>query len=180
MVPAAGYKDQTLHVTYEKSLENVTLSLNNEDMKAGDDAVISVNNSNGDFLKNLSAVTLVNSGTEKSLYTKSAGGTFGNDWYEVSDDHKTLTVKGGAFKAAGTYTLKLKASHYDEQQITIQVGEQADAAGAGETAGKKMTVVPELYFDQNQHYLQLKSYNQDFLTWLKKIQSISVNDAEAG
>lgn len=82
--------------------------------------------------------------------------------------------------AAGTYTLKLKASHYDEQQVTIQVGEQADAAGAGETAGKKMTVVPELYFDQNQHYLQLKSYNQDFLTWLKKIQSISVNDAEAG
>lgn len=41
-----------------------------------------------------------------------------------------------------------------------------------------MTVVPELYFDQNQHYLQLKSYNQDFLTWLKKIQSVSVNDAE--
>ncbi|MFC2662062.1 MAG: hypothetical protein ACFNYI_02820, partial [Eubacterium sp.] len=88
-VKAAGYKDQTLHVTYEKTLEEVTLSLNNEDMKAGDDAVISVNNSNGDFLKNLSAVTLVNNGTEKSLYTKSAGGTSGNDWYETGDDYKT-------------------------------------------------------------------------------------------
>lgn len=288
-VKAEGYKEQTVHAAYEKTLEKVSLTLKNEGMKAGNDAVISVGNSSGDFLKNLAAVKLVYNGSEKTLYTQTAGGTSGNDWYEISDDSKTLTIKGGAFKAEGTYTLKLKASHYDEKQITFQVDEKEDApdasevpalksvtksgssmsikfngmddavaeyldkltsvkvgnmqyqkgllgvsdrqyiavndpvyggkrsilelsasgfstdsdttvelkadgyktltfvidknghlktAGAEETAGKKMTVVPELYFDQNQHYLQLKSYNQDFLTWLKKIQSVSVNDAE--
>lgn len=285
-VKAKGYKDQNVLVSYEKSLEEVSLTLKNEKMKVGDNAVISAGNSSGDFLKNLTSVKIVHNGSEKSVYTRTAGGTAGNDWYEISDDYRTLTIQGGAFKTEGTYTLKLKASHYDEQQVTIQVEEKEDAPNVaeapavksvkksgssmiikfggteeaaasyldkltsvkvgnmqyqkgllgagngqymavsdpvqggkdcmlklassgfstdsdtkvtlkadgyktqifvvdqdgnlkggtvGESAGKKMTIIPELYFDQSQHYLQLKSYHPDFQSWMKKIQSVSVN-----
>ena len=173
-IKAKGYKDQDVHVTCEKVLENVALTLQNTDIKSGEDAVISIEGSDGDFLKYLTGVTLIKNGKEKNLYTSSAGGTSGNDWYEISKDRKTLMIKGGAFKEAGEYKLVLKASHYENQAVTFTVHEKPDADNAQEapevkSAEKVGTLIGTPYILVN-----FNGDSSDAAEYLKHLTSVEV------
>jgi len=89
-VKSAGYKSNTLQFQYEKTLEDIMLSLGAEKYKAKQDIVINVEHSTGDFLKNLQRVTLNN----RQVLTEMAGGSSGNDWYETGNSQITSDENG--------------------------------------------------------------------------------------
>lgn len=109
-----GYKPQTVKFTYAKVNEQ------NLELKASADkdtgvVTISVQNSNGDFLSNLTAVTLTSSdGKAAPVYYE---GAEGGDavYYVLAEDNKSITLHN---VKPGTYTVKIKANHYDDTLAT--------------------------------------------------------------
>ncbi len=103
-----GYKPQTFEFTYDK-LNETDLKLKAEADKETGVVKISVENSDGDFLSNLAAVTLTSNGKDDSVYYK---GYEGSDavYYVLAEDNKSLTLHN---VKPGTYTVKIEANYYD-------------------------------------------------------------------
>ena len=109
-VDATGYLSNVVTIDYAKETEkDLSLSVATS-ISEGQDVVITVTNSEGDFLKNLSGVVLKNSdGTEKTVYHQGYEGS--NAVYDVvSEDGKTITLKN---VEPGTYTVSVSANHYE-------------------------------------------------------------------
>lgn len=109
-VAADGYLENVVTINYAKETEK-DLSLSVADsISEGQDVVITVTNSEGDFLKNLSGVVLKNpDGTEKTVYHQGYEGS-NAVYYVVSDDYKTITLKN---VEPGTYTVSVSANYYE-------------------------------------------------------------------
>ena len=109
-VAADGYLENVVTINYAKETEK-DLSLSVADsISEGQDVVITVTNSEGDFLKNLSGVVLKNNdGTEKIV---SPYGVEGDTavYYVLNEDKTTITLKN---VEPGTYTVSVSANYYD-------------------------------------------------------------------
>ncbi|GEM_PF-398029 len=177
-VKSAGYKSNTLQFQYEKTLEDIMLSLGAEKYKAKQDIVINVEHSTGDFLKNLQRVTLNN----RQVLTEMAGGSSGNDWYETGNSQ--ITLKAGLFPKAGEYTVVLKAAYYGEKTLTFTVdasdengnippAEVLDAPDIAEFVKKETSFFTDPYYRASFDFTKdaLKNY-------LKAITSVTVGNTE--
>ena len=109
-VDATGYLSNVVTIDYAKEAEKeLSLSVATP-ISEGQDVVITVTNSEGDFLKNLSGVVLKNSdGTEKTVYHQGYEGS-NAVYYVVSEDGKTITLKN---VEPGTYTVSVSANYYE-------------------------------------------------------------------
>ena len=110
-IEASGYKTQDVAFAYEKANEqNAALSDAVVD-KAAQTITFTVENSNGDFLKNLYSVTLTKDGKASSVWTQGVGGS-DSVYYSLSDDYTTITLHN--VKDPGSYSVSVKANYYDE------------------------------------------------------------------
>lgn len=109
-VDATGYLSNVVTIDYAKETEkDLSLSVATS-ISEGQDVVITVTNSKGDFLKNLSGVVLKNSdGTEKTVYHQGYEGS-NAVYYVVSEDGKTITLKN---VEPGIYTVSVSANYYE-------------------------------------------------------------------
>lgn len=109
-VDATGYLSNVVTIDYAKETEkDLSLSVATS-ISEGQDVVITVTNSEGDFLKNLSGIVLKNSdGTEKTVYHQGYEGS-NAVYYVVSEDGKTITLKN---VEPGTYTVSVSANYYE-------------------------------------------------------------------
>ena len=109
-VDATGYLSNVVTSEYAKETEKeLSLSVATP-ISEGQDVVITVTNSEGDFLKNLSGVVLKNSdGTEKTVYHQGYEGS-NAVYYVVSEDGKTITLKN---VEPGIYTVSVSAKYYE-------------------------------------------------------------------
>lgn len=119
-VDATGYLSNVVTIDYAKETEKeLSLSVATP-ISEGQDVVITVTNSEGDFLKNLSGVVLKNSdGTEKTVYHQGYEGS-NAVYYVVSEDGKTITLKN---VEPGTYTVSVSANHYETlttEEFTVE------------------------------------------------------------
>ncbi|MFC2662056.1 MAG: hemoblobin-interacting domain-containing protein [Eubacterium sp.] len=130
------------------------------------------------YLNKLTSVKVGDAQYQKGLLGVNDGQYMADNDPVYGGKRSMLKLSASGFSADEDTTVELKADGYKTLTFVIDKNGNLKGADAGEAAVKKMTVVPELYFDQNQHYLQLSSSNQDYLAWLKKIQSVSVNDTE--
>lgn len=108
-IVSGGYKEQNVTFNYAKVTESVTGLTVSADQE-GKPVTITVNGSDGDFLKNLSLVTLKQGDDVDNVYWY---GYEGSDavYYVKSDDNKTLTLYN---VKPGTYTVTLSAQYYDD------------------------------------------------------------------
>ena len=106
-IVSGGYKEQNVTFNYAKVTEGVTGLTVSADQE-GKPVTITVNGSDGDFLKNLSLVTLKQGDDVDNVYWY---GYEGSDavYYVKSDDNKTLTLYN---VKPGTYTVTLSAQYY--------------------------------------------------------------------
>lgn len=109
-VDATSYLSNVVTIDYAKETEkDLSLSVATS-ISEGQDVVITVTNSEGDFLKNLSGVVLKNSdGTEKTVYHQGYEGS-NAVYYVVSEDGKTITLKN---VEPGIYTVSVSANYYE-------------------------------------------------------------------
>lgn len=119
-VDATGYLSNVVTIDYAKETEkDLSLSVATS-ISEGQDVVITVTNSEGDFLKNLSGVVLKNSdGTEKTVYHQGYEGS-NAVYYVVSEDGKTITLKN---VEPGIYTVSVSANHYETlttEEFTVE------------------------------------------------------------
>lgn len=119
-VDATGYLSNVVTIDYAKETEkDLSLSVATS-ISEGQDVVITVTNSEGDFLKNLSGVVLRNSdGTEKTVYHQGYEGS-NAVYYVVSENGKTITLKN---VEPGTYTVSVSANHYETlttEEFTVE------------------------------------------------------------
>lgn len=103
-IESAGYKPQTVKFAYNK-VNETGLSLSVADTAAGEPVVITVENSNGDFLKNLKSVKL----GDDAVYGKDVEGSDAV-YYVLSADNKTISLHN---VKPGSYQLTLSAEYYE-------------------------------------------------------------------
>ena len=111
---AKGYRANRLSILYQKNLEqNLSLSTNKTNYDRGDSIVITVNNSEGDFLKHLTNVTLHKPGGNTA--TVNAQGVQSNTEYYTASGN-TLTIvdtQGTLLNENGQYSVTLEAEYYN-------------------------------------------------------------------
>lgn len=108
-IESAGYKPQTVKFAYNK-VNETGLSLSVANTAAGEPVVITVENSNGDFLSHLKSVTLTSNGKDDAVYRQDVEGGDAV-YYEIAEDNKSLTLHN---VKPGTYTVKIAAEYYDD------------------------------------------------------------------
>lgn len=111
---SAGYKVQDVTFEYSKVNETVTsLTVTQEN----DVVHISVNESDGDFLKNLKSITLTKDGKEDTVWTK---GVEGSDavYYVLAADYKSVDLYN--VTTPGDYTVKIQANYYGENGLSAE------------------------------------------------------------
>lgn len=163
-IKAEGFKNNTLSVEYKKVLEeNLSLGSDKEQYNRGENMILTVNGSEGDFLKNLNAVKV----DGRNIYAKGVAGS--DYYYEVAEDLKSITIydNGNLFGQNKAYTLTLEAEYYEtlETEITVQ-GEEKDVP-ATEAAIRKD--------EDGQTYLVSFRTPKDFVSWKNKVTLITVN-----
>lgn len=163
-IKAEGFKNNTLSVEYKKVLEeNLSLGSDKEQYNRGENVVLTVNGSEGDFLKNLNAVKV----DGRNIYAKGVAGS--DYYYEAAEDLKSITIydNGNLFGQNKAYTLTLEAEYYEtlETEITVQ-GEEKDVP-ATEAAIRKG--------EDGQTYLVSFGTPKDFVSWKNKVTLITVN-----
>lgn len=104
-IESAGYKPQTVKFTYSKVNEEKLSLLAKVDQDA-QTVTLTVNGSEGDFLKNLKSVKL----GDDTVYGKDVEGSDAV-YYEIAEDNKSLTLHN---VKPGTYTVKIAAEYYDD------------------------------------------------------------------
>ena len=110
VIDADGYMSNVISIDYTKKTEkDLSLSVATS-ISEGEDVVITVENSEGDFLKNLKGVVLKDSeGKEKTVYKQLYEGSDAV-YYTVNEGNTIITLKN---VKAGTYTVSLSANYYD-------------------------------------------------------------------
>lgn len=164
---ADGYKANTLSIRYNKNLENITgLKLNKSSYKRSENVQITVEGSNGDFLKNLTGVTVtLPNNSQQTVLTKSAGG--GDYYYTVNGNVLTIVDPDGElFSDNGEYSVSLSAQYYKMQTTEkFQV--------TGELKPTPQVTITGTVDDDNNLTL---NFSEEHFSWRNAITSIAVND----
>ena len=106
---AAGYKVQDVEVNYTK-VNETDLSLKaTVDTETAGKVHIVVNNSNGDFLKNLKSITLTKGDEVDVVWAKGVEGS-NAVYYVVAADNKSVDLYN--VTEPGEYTVKIEANYY--------------------------------------------------------------------
>ena len=128
---ADGYRAKTLSVRYTRSLET-GLSLSGPgDVSRGDQVRMTVDGSKGDFLLNLTTVTVYKpSGETRNIYPRGVG-SYDDNYYTISNGNVLTIVDndGSTFNEDGRYTISLDAHYYNRlttEPFTVS-GEKKDA-----------------------------------------------------
>ena len=163
-IKAEGFKNNTLSVEYKKVLEeNLSLVSDKEQYNRGENVVLTVNGSEGDFLKSLNAVKV----DGRNIYAKGVAGS--DYYYEAAEDLKSITIydNGNLFNQNKAYTLTLEAEYYEvlETEITVQ-GEEKDVPASEPMISKD---------EDGQTYLVSFGTPTNFVGWKNKVTSITVN-----
>lgn len=164
---ADGYKANTLSIRYNKDLEEITgLTLDKSSYNRGENVKITVNGSEGDFLKNLTGVTVtLPDNSQKSVLTQSAGG---GDYYYTISSGNVLTIvdpDGELFSENGEYSVSLSAKYYKMQTTEkFQV--------TGELKPTPQVTITGTVDDDNNLTL---NFSEDDSSWRNAITSITVN-----
>ncbi len=91
---------------------------------AADEADESQEKLRGDFMKNLTGVTLTDpDGNIRKVLSKEQGGLFSQDNYEKGD--YSLTLQKDLFQKAGRYTVLVTAEGYTAKPLTFEILEAA-------------------------------------------------------
>ena len=170
-IVSAGYKTQTVTFTYSKVNEE-NLSLSEEVNKDAQTVTLTVNGSNGDFLKNLTSVKL----GDDAVYGQ---GVEGSDavYYVVAEDNKSLTLHN---VKPGTYTVKIAAEYYEDltAKFTMEKVDTPDTKTAPEISSYEQKSISDFYGTQYPVYrFGFNGLNAtDLKEYLNAVTSVKVND----
>lgn len=166
-----GYKTQTVEFTYGKVNEE-NLSLSAEVNKDAQTVTLTVNGSNGDFLKNLTSVKL----GEDTVYGK---GVEGSDavYYVVAEDNKSLTLHN---VKPGTYTVKIAAEYYDtlETGVTMPGTVEVKAVPEMEVTSSEKDGVFTVSIQGVKDEVNNTTTDKQIGEWKSKVQTISVRGTQ--
>ena len=166
-----GYKTQTVEFTYGKVNEE-NLSLSADVNKDAQTVTLTVNGSNGDFLKNLTSVKL----GEDTVYGK---GVEGSDavYYVVAEDNKSLTLHN---VKPGTYTVKIAAEYYDtlETGVTMPGTVEVKAVPEMEVTSSEKDGVFTVSIQGVKDEVNNTTTDKQIGEWKSKVQTISVQDTQ--
>lgn len=174
VIYADGYRAKYVNIRYDRNLET-GLSLSGPgNFECGDQAKITVENSKGDYLKNLTAVTVYKpSGATERVFARGVG-SFYDEYYQVSDNVLIIVDNNGnIFDENGTYTIALDAQYYnrlttEKFTVTGELKSAPTAISASKDSGGNYVV----HFDDASAY-----------SWKDKWTSVTVNETaydEAG
>ena len=165
-----GYKTQTVEFTYGKVNEE-NLSLSADVNKDAQTVTLTVNGSNGDFLKNLTSVKL----GEDTVYAK---GVESSDavYYVVAEDNKSLTLHN---VKPGSYQLTLSAKYYEDltAEFTMEKVDTPDTKTAPEISSYEQKSISDFYGTQYPVYrFSFNGLNAtDLKGYLNAVTSVKVN-----
>lgn len=165
-----GYKTQTVEFTYGKVNEE-NLSLSEEVNKDAQTVTLTVNGSNGDFLKNLTSVKL----GEDTVYAK---GVESSDavYYVLGADNKTISLYN---VKPGSYQLTLSAKYYEDltAEFTMKKVDTPDTKTAPEISSYEQKSISD--FVGTQYPVYRFSFNglnaTDLKGYLNAVTSVKVN-----
>ena len=165
-----GYKTQTVEFTYGKVNEE-NLSLSADVNKDAQTVTLTVNGSNGDFLKNLTSVKL----GEDTVYGK---GVEGSDavYYVLGADNKTISLYN---VKPGSYQLTLSAKYYEDltAEFTMKKVDTPDTKTAPEISSYEQKSISD--FVGTQYPVYRFSFNglnaTDLKGYLNAVTSVKVN-----
>lgn len=160
-IESAGYKPQTVKFTYSKVNEEKLSLLAKVDQDA-QTVTLTVNGSEGDFLKNLKSVKL----GEDTVYGQ---GVEGSDavYYEIAENNKSLTLHN---VKPGTYTVKIAAEYYDDaltKEFTMDGTVEVKAVPEMKVTSSEKDGVFTIDFSYEN--------TNDFRSWQLYAKNISVN-----
>ena len=167
VIYADGYRAKYVNIRYDRNLET-GLSLSGPgDFESGERARIVVNGSSGDFLDNLTAVTVYKpSGATERVFARGVSG-FYDEYYQVSDNVLIIVDNNGnIFDENGTYTIALDAQYYN--RLTTEkftVTGKLNTAPSATSASKDASGNYIVHFDDSNAY-----------AWQAKWTGITVND----
>ena len=175
VIYADGYRAKYVNIRYDRNLET-GLSLSGPgNFERGNQARITVENSKGDYLNNLTAVTVYKpSGATERVFAQGVG-SFDDEYYQVSNDNVLIIVdnKGNIFDEDGEYTIALDAQYYN--RLT---SEQFTVTGKLETAPAAVIASKDSDGNYVVHFDDASAY-----AWKDKWTSVTVNETaydEAG
>ena len=136
---AKGYRANRLSILYQKTLEqNLSLSTDQNNYDRGENIVITVNNSEGDFLKHLTNVTLHKPGGNTATVNAQGVESY-TEYYTVSGNTLTIVdTQGTLLNENGEYYVALEAEYYNRlttPAFTVQ-GDLKAAPQPGTGGGK--------------------------------------------
>lgn len=168
VIYADGYRAKYVNIRYDRNLET-GLSLSGPgDFERGSQARIEVTGSSGDYLKNLTAVTVYKPrGATERVFAWGAG-NYDDEYYQVSNDNVLIIVdnNGNIFDENGTYTIALDAQYYN--RLTTEkftVTGKLNTAPSATSASKDESGNYIVHFDDSNAY-----------AWQAKWTGITVND----
>ena len=172
-VDATGYLSNVVTIDYAKETEKeLSLSVATP-ISEGQDVVITVTNSEGDFLKNLSGVVLKNSdGTEKTVYHQGYEGS-NAVYYVVSEDGKTITLKN---VEPGIYTVSVSANYYEALTTEEFAVERATPLTTAPSVAKHEKKDKDGFLESTDYYRLTFSglEGKDLDTYLGAIKKVTV------
>lgn len=174
-IESAGYKPQTVKFAYNK-VNETGLSLSVADTAAGKPVVITVENSNGDFLSHLKSVTLTSNGKDDAVYRQDVEGGDAV-YYEIAEDNKSLTLHN---VKPGSYQLTLSAEYYENlmAEFTMEKVDTPDTKTAPEISSYEQKSISDFYGTQYPVYrFSFNVLNATNLKeYLNAVTSVKVND----
>ena len=175
-IESAGYKPQTVKFAYNKGNET-GLSLSVANTAAGEPVVITVENSNGDFLSHLKSVTLTSNGKDDAVYRQ---GVEGSDavYYEIAEDNKSLTLHN---VKPGTYTVKIAAEYYDDaltKEFTMDGTVEVKAVPEMKVTSSEKDGVFTVSIQGIKDEANNTTTDKQIDEWKSKVQTISVQGTQ--
>lgn len=168
VIYADGYRAKYVNIRYDRNLETGLALSGPGDFARGKQAKITVENSKGDYLKNLTAVTVYKpSGATERVYAYGVG-SYDDEYYQVSNNNVLIIVdnNGNIFDENGTYTIALDAQYYN--RLTTEkftVTGKLNTAPSATSASKDESGNYIVHFDDSNAY-----------AWQAKWTGITVND----
>ena len=153
------------------------LSLSVADTAAGEPVVITVENSNGDFLSHLKSVTLTSNGKDDAVYRQ---GVEGSDavYYEIAEDNKSLTLHN---VKPGTYTVKIAAEYYDDaltKEFTMDGTVEVKAVPEMKVTSSEKDGVFTVSIQGIKDEANNTTTDRQIDEWKSKVQTISVQNTQ--
>lgn len=175
-IESAGYKPQTVKFAYNK-VNETGLSLSVANTAAGEPVVITVENSNGDFLSHLKSVTLTSNGKDDAVYRQDVEGGDAV-YYEIAEDNKSLTLHN---VKPGTYIVKIAAEYYDDaltKEFTMDGTVEVKAVPEMKVTSSEKDGVFTVSIQGVKDEANNTTTDRQIDEWKSKVQTISVQGTQ--